>query len=109
MDSYLVDETTLGEFVDTLLEQKYPDDPKDAHADVRTEAIKALDHKILKAIFGQLTPDEGAELNKLLDENDSDTTVFEDFFRNNSVDLEKTITNVMVDFKEDFLRGGNNE
>ena len=109
MDSYLVDETTLGEFVDSLLEQKYPGQPADAHADVKKEAIKALDYKILKAIFGQLTPDQGNELNRLLDQTDSDQSVFEDFFKRNNVDLEKVIAKELEDYREEFMRGGNDE
>ncbi len=109
MDSYLVDETTLGEFVDTLLEQKYPGQPADAHADVKKEAIKALDFKILKAIFGQLTPEQGTELSHLLDQTDSDQSVFEDFFKKNNVDLEKVIAKELEDYREDFMKGGDNE
>ena len=106
MESYIVDESVLGEFVDALLKEKYPNEPVEAHADLRKVAIAKLNHQILKAILGSLTPEQGAELNKLLDENGEDPEAFENFFKDRNLDLEKIITDAMVEFKNDFEKGG---
>lgn len=107
MDSYIVDEAVLGQFVDTLLEEKYPGQPTDTLADVRKDAIAALNHQILKATFGNLTPEQGKELNDLLDENSSDPVIFENFFNDHHIDLEGIIKDVVLKFKADFLGGEN--
>lgn len=115
MESYLVDQTVLGEVVDALISEKYPGQPAAAYAGIREEAIKSLDHQILKAILGHLTKDQGQELNQLLDKNsseDADPAVFEDFFNRCSVNLEEVLRETMVKFRDDFLgnerEGGEN-
>ena len=107
MDSYLIDEAVLGQFVDTILEEKYPGEPAADHADVRKDAIAALDHQILKAIFAQLTPELGKELNDLLDDPSSDETVFTNFFSDHHINLEEVIKDTMQKFKANFLGGEN--
>lgn len=105
MDSYLIDEAVLGQFVDSLLEEKYPGQPADAHADVKKHAISALDHQILKAIFAKLTPEQGKELDDLLKDASSDSTTFENFFADYHIDLETIIKDAMLDFKTKFMEG----
>lgn len=107
MESYLVDETVLGEIVDAFLKEKYPDQPVEAHGSIRKDAIKSLDHQILKAILGNLTKEQGAELGRLLDDKASDSATFAKFFEENNIDLQTAITDAMVNFKKEFLGGKN--
>ena len=107
MESYLVDETVLGEIVDAFLKEKYPDQPVEAHEGIRKDAIKSLDHQILKAILGKLTKEQGSELGRLLDDESSTSDTFAEFFKKNNIDLQATITDAMVNFKKEFLGGKN--
>ncbi len=107
MESYLVDETVLGEIVDAFLKEKYPDQPVSAHESIRKDAIKSLDHQILKAILGKLTKEQGSELGHLLDDEASTSDTFTKFFEKNDIDLQATIADAMVNFKNEFLRSKN--
>ena len=108
MESYLVDPAVLGEFMDALISEKYPDQPASDHTSEKEDAIRALDHQILKAILANLTEEQGSELNQLLDNEGSDESTFEEFFKKHNIDLKKTIEDTMVKFRDDFLRGGEN-
>lgn len=108
MESYLVDEKVLGEIVDAFIKEKYPDQPISNYDSIRKDAVKSLDHQILKAILGQLTKEQGAELNHILN-GPHDESTLEDFFNKYDINLETTITDAMVDFKNAFLKGGENE
>jgi len=108
MESYLVDKAVLGEFVDNLISAKYPNQPAEKFTDLREEAIKALDHQILRSIIGKLTKEQGAELNQLLDASDSTEATFMEFFEKYHINLEATIKDAMVEFKDNFLKGGQN-
>lgn len=108
MESYLVDEAILGEFVDALIKEKYPNDPADAHTDIRGEAIKNLDFQILKAIITRLTKEQGAELAKLAEKDDTEPAAFEEFFNRCHIDIETVLKDTMANFKDEFLKGGVN-
>lgn len=108
MESYLVDPAVLGEFVDTLIAEKYPDGPAEKYAGIREESVKALDHQILKTILGTLTKEQGAKLSRLLDDQNTTEQTFADFFKNNNIDLEAALRDTMVNFRETFLKGANN-
>lgn len=101
MNTYLVDEAVLSDFVDTL--------SPGASADVKKAMVEKLDHQILKAILVCITPEQGGELNKLLEEKPDDPDAFEGFFKKHNIDLEKVVTDAMVEFKNDFEKGGENE
>lgn len=108
MESHLVDKATLGEFVDALISAKYPDQPADDLIDIREEAIRTLDHQILKDILGHLTKEQGAELNGLLENKDADESTFQTFFEKHQINIEQIIENAMVSFKDDFMKGDQN-
>ena len=108
MESYLVDPAVLGDIVDALISEKYPDQPASDFASLRENAIRALDHQILKAIMGSLTREQGSELNQILDEKPTDSAVYEEFFAKHNIDLSEIIKEVMVKFKDDFMKGGEN-
>ena len=105
MESYLLDPAVLGEFVDALIAEKYPGQPAENHTAIREESIKALDHQLLKTMLGTLTKEQGAKLNQLLDDRNSNEQTFADFFKNNGIDLEAALRDTMVKFREDFLKG----
>ncbi|MBQ8984956.1 hypothetical protein IJ076_00125 [Candidatus Saccharibacteria bacterium] len=108
MESQLVDPAILGQFVDALISEKYPDQPETNFANLREKAIKALDFQILKSILGSLTKEQGAELNQLLDNPSSDETTFENFFKDYGINLEAVLKDTMVKFKDDFMKGAQN-
>ena len=109
MESYLVDEAVLGQFADALIKEKYPNDPAEKHAELKQTLMKKADHEVLRTIIGNLTPEQGGELERLLDENDTDPAVFTKFFEKHGIDLEKILRNAMSKFKENFLKGDENE
>lgn len=107
MESYLVDQEILEQFADHLISEKYPDQPVSAHANTKKEIMRGLDHQILKDILGNLTKEQGAELNFLMGKSDKEE-VFESFFAHHNINLEEIIKNTMVEFKDNFLKGGEN-
>lgn len=109
MESYLVDEAVLGGLVDAILKEKYPNQPVKDHADIKKNLVKKLDRQILKAIVGSLTPEQGNELNAVLEKDDQDPVVFENFFKDHDIDLEKVVTDAVVAFKNDFMKEGKDE
>lgn len=107
-ESYLVDKSVLGQIVDTLISEKYPGEPAEKYTNLKADAIKALDHQILKSILGSLTKEQGSELSKLLDKKDSDPATFANFFEKNHINLEEVMASTILKFKADFLKGGSN-
>lgn len=105
MESYLVDEAVLGEIVDAILKEKYPNQPAENHADIKKDLVKKLDQQILRAVVGSLTPEQGNELNQLLEKDNSDPEAFEGFFKDHDIDLEKVIANAITSFKDDLKKG----
>ncbi|MBR2659512.1 hypothetical protein IKD60_02000, partial [Candidatus Saccharibacteria bacterium] len=96
MESSLVDQAVLGQFVDALIGEKYPNQPNAVSDGARKDAIRALDYQILKAILGSLTKEQGGELSQLLKKEDSDEATFENFFKSHNIDLENVIKSVMT-------------
>lgn len=108
MESYLVDEAVLDQFADALIKEKYPNDPAGTHADLKKTLMVKADHQILKTLIGNLTAEQGAELEKLLDENDTDPAVFDAFFEKHGINLQEIFKDAMLKFKDDFLKGDKN-
>ena len=107
MESYLVDQEILEQFADHLLSEKYPDQPVSNHANTKKEIMRAFDHQVLKDILGNLTKEQGAELNYLLDKTEN-PAAFEDFFTRHDIDLSAILKNTMVVFRNNFLGGNDN-
>lgn len=109
MDNYLMDRQTLGQFIDELIKKKAlpVDDTAELEA-LREKEMKALDDKVIDAIFGRLSDEQDAELNQLLDKGEESPEAFEEFFQNAGIDVEEIISQTMQDFAADFL-GGENE
>ena len=108
MDQYFLDRETLGKFVDELMQKKTL--PADSVADlnsIREKAIEALDKKIENAVLGSLNEEQLAELNALLDKEETPEEDFRNLFKRAGVDVSKVMTNVMLEFGKDFLGGKN--
>ena len=97
MNKYLVDEAVLSEAADALLKEN----PAMSKADL----MQKLDHQITKAIVGSLTEEQGAELEKILDEGATEDAI-DDFFAKYNINLEEVIKNAILEFKKDFDEGG---
>jgi len=97
MNKYLVDEAVLSEAADALLKEN----PAMSKADL----MQKIDHQITKAIVGSLTEEQGAELEKILDEGATEDAI-DDFFAKYNINLEEVIKNAILEFKKDFDEGG---
>lgn len=97
MNKYLVDEAVLSEAADALL--------KENPTMSKTDLMQKLDHQITKAIVGSLTEEQGAELEKILDEGATEDAI-DDFFAKYNINLEEVIKNAILEFKKDFDEGG---
>lgn len=105
MENYLIERETLAEFVDSLIAKKpQPIENLDA---LREESIRKLDDRISQAIFGNLTKDQLDEIDAILDRDDADDQVFQDFFDRAGVNLKEVIAKAMQDFSKEFLGGEN--
>ena len=108
MDNYLIDRETLGQFVDELMKQKpLPASTAEELSALREQSIKSLDDKIGMAIFSSLTTPQLEEFNQILDRGEESPEVFQDFFQNAGLDLQKTIGDAMTAFGKQFLGGQN--
>lgn len=109
MDNNLINRETLSQFVDELIKRKpLPIDSAEDLANLREDAIKALDDRIGMAIFGKFTEEQSQEYNQILDRGEENPDVFEDFFNRAGLDVEKIITETMDEFANEFLEGGQN-
>lgn len=108
MDEYLIDREILSQFVDVLMKRRsLPVSSAEEIAEFKESQIRALDDKIIHAIFDQLNVEQANELNYLLDKNDSTAQTFKDFFAKFGISIKDIITKTMIDFGKNFL-GGNN-
>ena len=109
MDNYLIDRETLGQFVDELMRRRpLPANTPEELNSLREQNIKALDDEIAMAIFGSLNKAQLQEFNQILDRNEENPEVFQNFFQNAGMNLEEIITDTMKRFGVEFL-GGSNE
>lgn len=107
MDNYLVDRETLGQFVDALIQKKFPNQPATDFVNLKEDAIGALDARITDAIFRDLNDSQLSELNQLLDNEAASESDFAGFFEKSGINLEQKITNVFENFKAAFLGESN--
>ncbi|MDO4611774.1 MAG: DUF5663 domain-containing protein [Candidatus Saccharibacteria bacterium] len=107
MNEYLVDRETLGQFVDALIAQKYQDQPVPNFEALREDEIKKLDDRIGKAVFGNLTEVELAEINSIIDSDEDDEARVQEFFDSSSINLQQVIQNTLLAYKREFLGGEN--
>ena len=110
MEDYLIDRETLGKFIDELIKKRpLPLNSAEELNAFREQQIKSLDDHIAKTIFGSLNDSQTSELSHLLDTETENPDVFRDFFQNQGIDLEQTITDAVTTFSANYLEGGQNE
>ena len=109
-NNYLMDQEALGNFVDELIRRKYPagDVPAGVES-LRKKSMKELDDQIGAAIFGSLTDEQDAELDRLLDQDSDNEQIYQDFFERIGLDLKKITSEVMEAYAKNFLGGQNVE
>lgn len=109
MEDYLIDRGTLSQFVDELMKKRpLPVDSTEDLNAFKEKQIKALDDHITKSILAGLNDAQSAELNHLLDTEQENPEVFQDFFKNQGIDLEGVIADAAVSFSANYLQGGQN-
>lgn len=108
MENNYVQRKMLGKFVDSLISQKYPDQPLENFKDFREKSIDTLSNDINNSLFEDLNRDQLAEINALFDNGENNPAVFEAFFEKNGVDPQQKATAILESFKANFL-GGTNE
>ena len=104
MDDYLVDESILKGIVDALIAQKQPPISDEEKPSLRQESIQKLNQKIDDAFFAQLNDAQIDELDELLQQDDVSQEKLEEFFKDNGVDLNHTMEQVVKEFSEEFLK-----
>ena len=108
MDNYLIDREILSSLVDELFKKKpLAVNNTEELNKLRESTINSLDDKIGTAIFSQFTREQNEEYHRLIDREDATEQDFEKFFNDSGIDLEKTITDTMQKFAEDFIGGQN--
>lgn len=95
----------MAEFVDALINKKYPEKTGDELAVLREEAINSLESQINSAILEDLSEPQLAELNDLLDAGDEASTpvTYRDFFKRAGVDVNQKTKTAMTAFAQEFL------
>ncbi len=107
MENYLIERDALGKVVDDLIAEKFPDRPSPELETLREDSIKKLDDKIGRAIFGRLNKEQLAKINEMFDEDVDDPAAFDAFFKEAGVDLNKVISDTIIEFGQEFLGGEN--
>ena len=111
MHEYLIDRETLGQFVDALIKQKYPEQPAGEQAEAfekyREQLIEVLDNRIAANVFGGLSYDAHNELDQLLDDPNTSPETFRAFFEKYNLSPEDIIKTTLEDYKTEFLGGQN--
>lgn len=104
MNDYLMDRETLGKFVDELIKRKtLPVNTPEELSALRENSMKELDDRIASALFGNLTDEQAASLDQLLDHDDGTADPYLDFFKNIGLDVEQTTTEVAQAYAAEFL------
>ncbi len=106
MNSYIIDQEVLGQFVDELMKKK----PLSANTaeelnDFRSKTMKDLDNSINVAIFNSLPTEKLAEFENLLDDKNTSPDIFQRFFSDSGVDLQKVTDDTLNAFTKKFLGG----
>lgn len=106
-ENYLVNRQDLARFVDELIKKKpLPVDTTEELENFRARTIDSLDDSIGLAVFGQLTDEQDAELNQLLDDKKSTEDDYDKFFSRIGLDISQTVQDTMTAFAEAFLAEG---
>jgi len=108
MDNLLIDRETLGQFIDELIKKKpLPVNTAEELAAYREQQIEALDARVAKAFLGDLTDEQYAELDHLLDDPATEPQAFEDFYQNAGIDVQAKVADELKAFADEYLGGQN--
>ena len=107
MKNYFTDYETLGKVVDQLISQKYPNQPPENLESLREESIQKLDDQIGDAIIDSLSREQFDQFNALLDQEEAEAPVFQNFFEQCGIDLNNIMMKTIQDFSAEFLGGEN--
>ena len=104
-----IQRVVLGQFVDSLISQKYPGQPAENFKELREKSIDEIDKKIDMAFCEDLTIEQLEEISSILDRNEEDPSAFEEFFKKSGVDTAKKTKEVLESYRTSFLGGSNEE
>lgn len=107
MENTLLDRQILEQFADALLAQKYPGQPAETLVTERERIITELDDAVGQSIVDSLSSEQLDEYLNLLNTEQEDSSVFENFFKNNQIDLSKTIEEAGKNYALKYLGGAN--
>lgn len=104
MNNYLIDEEILEKIVEQIIAESKIEKSADELASFKKEKMEELDDKIGIAVLGELNQQQLKEFDELLDGEDDSEEIFKDFFMTAGVDVEEKAKEVIMIFKEEFLK-----
>ena len=107
MENTLLDRQTLEQAADALLAQKYPDQPAESLSAERETIIAGLDDAIGQAIVDKLNPEQLNTYLNLLNTEQEDSSIFENFFSSNGINLEAVSQEATTNYVKQYLGGEN--
>lgn len=96
----------MAEFVDALIAKKYPGEPAEHYADLREQAVQALDNYTEDKLIGQLTEEQQQRLNELAEADGDPSAAFLNFFIQSGIDFNQIMQTAMLEFANSFLNDG---
>lgn len=110
MGETIIDQQTLTQFVDEMMRQRpAPVSTPEELAALRERLVGQLDEKINYAIFDSLDDARLAEVNKMLENEETTEDDFRQFFAAAGVDLEQVTKAAATEFAEQYAGGKNAE
>lgn len=107
MENTLLDRQELEQAADALLAQKYPDQPAETLTEERERIIAELDDAVGQAIISKLNLEQLESYLGLLKSEQEDSSVFENFFRDNQIDLNAISNEATTNYVKQYLGGEN--
>lgn len=104
MNNYLIDEEILEKIVEQIIAESKIEKSADELASFKKEKMEELDDKIGMAVLGELNQQQLKEFDELLDGEDDSEEIFKEFFMTAGVDVEEKAKEVIMIFKEEFLK-----
>lgn len=104
MNNYLIDEEILEKIVEQIIAESKIEKSADELASFKKEKMEELDDRIGMAVLGELNQQQLKEFDELLDGKDDSEEIFKEFFMTAGVDVEEKTKEVIMIFKEEFLK-----
>ena len=103
MENSLIDKKMLGEYVEALIRQKYPNLSDYDFNKLKEDGVAKLNHEILLHIFGYLDREQLKEMNALIDRGEENPEPFQAIFDRAGINIEQQITAALDNFKKEFM------